>query len=98
MIYDIHIYIYISVAMRLEFLAWDPSADYQLCLSAGEIPVSSTDVDSKFMTETVDRFMASGGADFIKILCFDAHGSHSVIKRVMFGTATDRDMQALSLS
>ena len=48
--------------MRLAFLAWDPSAEHQLCLSAGEIPVSCADVDSKFMTEAIDRFMASGGA------------------------------------
>jgi hypothetical protein len=84
--------------MRLAFLAWDPSAEHQLCLSAGEIPVSCADVDSKFMTEAIDRFMASGGADYIKVLCFDAHGSHTLIKRVMFGMANDRDFQLLSLS
>eukprot|EP00435_Cladocopium_sp_Y103_P055676 s553_g18.t1 len=79
----------------LTFLAWDPSAENQLCLSAAEIPVSCADVDTTFMTQTVDRFMASGAADYVKILCFDAHGSHSVIKRVMFGMGTDRDMQLL---
>ena len=60
--------------MRLEFLLFDPGAEKQLALPAAEMPVNIGDVDGKFMTQTVDLFMATA-FPYVRCICFDGHGS-----------------------
>ena len=82
--------------MRLEFLLFDPGAEKQLALPAAEMPVNIGDVDGKFMAQTVDVFMATA-FPYVRCICFDAHGSHQVIRRVMFGIDEERDRNVLFL-
>jgi len=77
-------------------LCWDPGAQRQLALPAAEMPVNIGEVDSKFMVQTVDLFMESAH-DFVRVLCFDAHGSHQSIRRIMFGHPEERDRTVLFL-
>ena len=82
--------------MRLEFLLFDPGAEKQLSLPAAEMPVNIGDVDGKFMTQTVDLFMATA-FPYVRCICFDGHGSHQVIRRIMFGQGGERDHEVLFL-
>eukprot|EP00438_Fugacium_kawagutii_P001566 Skav235500 [mRNA] locus=scaffold3432:23399:30233:- [translate_table: standard] len=71
---------FLSRWSMLEFLMWDPMSRQQLCLPAAEMPVNIADLDGVFMLETLDRFMAWGAADYVKVICFDGHGPMGHIK------------------
>lgn len=82
--------------MRLEFLLWDPGAEKQLALSAAEMPFNIGDLDSNFMVQALDSFMAAA-YEYTRCLCCDAHGSHQAIRRIMFGVMEERDHEVLFL-
>ena len=88
---DVDISKVVKAPTMLEMVAWDPAGVRKIPLSICSIPIESnfsgpgsTVRGCWFMMELLGSIMAEGST-FIKALIFDAHGSHSVIRRVLHG-------------
>ena len=78
-------------AAMLEMICWDPCAQKKHVLSVCSLPLETnfsgpgaTIRGCWFMLEVIGGILQQSGS-FLKAIVFDAHGSHSVIRRVLFG-------------
>lgn len=81
----------VKAATVLEMVVWDPSALRKLPLSVCAVPIEtnfsgpgSTMRGCWFMIDLLGRILEQSGS-FLRAITFDAHGSHSVIRRVLGG-------------
>lgn len=91
----------VRAAQMLEMLLWDPSAIHKTTLSVCSLPIEtnfsgpgSTQRGCWFMVELIGRVLHESD-HLVKGLVFDAHGSHSVIRRVLHGQLQSVDLDTL---
>ncbi|CAK8992367.1 unnamed protein product [Durusdinium trenchii] len=70
--------------------AWSPEDNSHAAVEVND------DLDLTAIKPVIDQFMANGGAELVKCLCFDAHGSHQLIRRALQGVLQDRDHAVLA--
>ena len=71
-------------------LVWDPCSPIKVPLPCVEIPVHIADFNGKLVLKMLDEFMAAAN-EVVKVLIFDGHGAHYVVRRLMFGVPTAED-------
>ena len=91
----------VRAASMMEVVVWDPCAVQKVTLSACSLPIEtnfsgpgSTMRGSWFMLELVGQILAHSD-HLIKGLVFDAHGSHSLIRRALHGQTDSINMESL---
>ena len=83
----------------LEMVCWDPAADRKNVLSVCSLPVESnfqgpgsTSRGAWFMLDLIGRILEHG-AIYLQGVTFDAHGSHSIIRRMLHGQTNGISME-----
>lgn len=81
----------VRAGTMLELVAWDPAAVQKRVLSLCSLPIESNFSGpgsvargSWFFLDLLGRVFEHGG-EYIKAITFDAHGNHSIVRRVLHG-------------
>ena len=89
----------VKATSLLEAVIWDPAALRKIPLSVCCVPVEtnftgpgSTIRGSYFMLELMGKILQEGGC-LLRAVTFDAHGSHSLIRRILHGQLGDVNME-----
>ena len=92
---DIDVGKVVKASSLLEAVVWDPAALRKIPLSVCCVPVEtnftgpgSTLRGSYFMLELMGKILQESG-NLLSAVTFDAHGSHSLIRRILHGQLSD---------
>ena len=95
---DIDVGKVVKASSLLEAVIWDPAASRKVPLSVCCVPVEtnftgpgSTLRGSYFMLELMGKILQESGC-LLRAVTFDAHGSHSLIRRILHGQLSDVNM------
>ena len=90
-----------SVGM-MEFLVWDPSSSRRNSLSLASIPIEtnwagplSTFRGNMYILRLVGDFLSASDGAILGLVC-DAHGSHTWLKKLLFGQTEDLPMSEIN--
>lgn len=99
---DLNVRNIVKASSILEMILWDPASIKKITLPACTVPVetnfsgpSSTVRGCMFFLELIGMILKQSGST-IRCLAFDAHGSHSVIKRLLFGQVAEKDLEEIA--
>lgn len=98
---DLNVRNVVKAASVLEMILWDPSSVKKTSLPACTVPIetnfsgpSSTIRGCVFFLELMGKMLNQSGTT-IRALAFDAHGSHSLIRRLLFGQVQPKDLEEI---